>query len=115
MRSVRRRCITHLRRKRQLKTGRTDVIFYKVYFKYTVQNAIRRTMPGLVGMLAICLFPPLMADEAKEEAKAEKAKEAAIAENLPKTVDEARSRARWMHELIRGSLQVMNRDFFLGR
>ena len=32
--------------------------------------------------------------------------------NLPATVDEARARARWLHELVHGALQVMHRDFF---
>mgnify|MGYP000086893032 CR=1 FL=1 len=34
------------------------------------------------------------------------------AENLPRTVGEARGRARWLHELVHGALQVMHRDFF---
>lgn len=33
-------------------------------------------------------------------------------ENLPKSVEEARGRARWIHELVHGALQVMHRDFF---
>lgn len=33
-------------------------------------------------------------------------------ENLPRTVEEARGRARWVHEIIHGALQVMHRDFF---
>ena len=33
-------------------------------------------------------------------------------ENLPRTVEEARGRARWIHELVHGALQVMHRDFF---
>jgi CxxC motif-containing protein (DUF1111 family) len=32
--------------------------------------------------------------------------------NLPRTVEEARGRARWVHEIIHGALQVMHRDFF---
>lgn len=32
--------------------------------------------------------------------------------SYPTTVSEARGRARWMHEAIRGALQVMHRDFF---
>ncbi|MCB1204429.1 MAG: DUF3365 domain-containing protein [Verrucomicrobiae bacterium] len=31
---------------------------------------------------------------------------------LPSTIEEARARARWMHELVHGALQVMHRDFF---
>jgi len=58
------------------------------------------------GLLVTLLLPKLNAEETGEAA------EEKIVENLPKNVDEARSRARWMHELIRGSLQVMHRDFF---
>lgn len=32
--------------------------------------------------------------------------------SLPSTVEEARARARWVHELVHGALQVMHRDFF---
>ena len=32
--------------------------------------------------------------------------------NSPSTVDEARGRARLLHETIHGSLQIMHRDFF---
>lgn len=34
------------------------------------------------------------------------------ASNLPTTVEEARGRARWLHEVVHGALQVMHRDFF---
>ena len=30
----------------------------------------------------------------------------------PKSIDEARARAKLLHEMIRGSLQIMHRDFF---
>ena len=75
---------------------------------FNTQFVMRRVLPGvaLVGFTAACLVSVLKADEKDEKAEAQ------IAENLPKTVDEARSRARWMHEIIRGSLQVMHRDFF---
>lgn len=33
-------------------------------------------------------------------------------ESMPRTVEEARGRARWIHELMHGTLQVMHRDFF---
>lgn len=32
--------------------------------------------------------------------------------NLPATVEEARGRARWLHEAMNGALRVMHRDFF---
>ena len=42
----------------------------------------------------------------------EKDAERSAATNLPATEEEAKSRARWMHEIIHGSLQVIHRDFF---
>lgn len=53
---------------------------------------IALTLAGIFG---------LRADEAKEAPT-----------DLPRTVEEARARARWMHEIIHGALQVMHRDFF---
>jgi len=52
---------------------------------------------------------------AKETGKAEsksreKAKQAT--ENAPRSVQEARGRARLLHETLHGALQVMHRDFF---
>ncbi len=44
-----------------------------------------------------------------EEPAADAAK---VQENLPRSVEEARGRARWIHELVHGALQVMHRDFF---
>ncbi|HRQ89399.1 MAG TPA: DUF3365 domain-containing protein [Bacteroidia bacterium] len=32
--------------------------------------------------------------------------------DFPSTLEEARGRARWLHEVIHGALQVMHRDFF---
>lgn len=32
--------------------------------------------------------------------------------HLPGSIEEARGRARWMHEALHGALQVMHRDFF---
>jgi len=46
-------------------------------------------------------------DEDGEAVQTEKAKE-----NLPSTLEEARGRARWLHEGFHGALQVMHRDFF---
>jgi len=39
-------------------------------------------------------------------------KSAVSEEDYPASMEEARGRARWMHEAIHGSLQVMHRDFF---
>ncbi|MBL9157036.1 MAG: DUF3365 domain-containing protein [Verrucomicrobiales bacterium] len=33
-------------------------------------------------------------------------------EGFPRSIEEARGRARWVHEIIHGALQVMHRDFF---
>jgi len=44
----------------------------------------------------------------KEDAEPAKVSE----EDFPANAEEARGRARWMHEAIHGSLQVMHRDFF---
>lgn len=33
-------------------------------------------------------------------------------EGYPRSIEEARGRARWVHEIIHGALQVMHRDFF---
>ncbi|NLT70396.1 MAG: DUF3365 domain-containing protein [Verrucomicrobiaceae bacterium] len=48
----------------------------------------------------------------EEEAAAEARKEARKQISLPDTVEEARARARWLHEGLHGALQVMHRDFF---
>ena len=37
---------------------------------------------------------------------------AEVSANLPSSLEEARGRARWLHEVIHGALQVMHRDFF---
>ncbi len=67
----------------------------------------------LVTMLWFC--PAAPAEETASTAKVEKTAEANTAggrADLPATVEEARSRARWLHETIHGALQVMHRDFF---
>lgn len=58
---------------------------------------------GMVLFAALSGVLSLLGDEAKD---------AAPTKDLPGTVDEARARARWMHEIIHGALQVMHRDFF---
>lgn len=60
----------------------------------------------IVALLTVTLYSRLIAEEVDKES------EERIVKNLPKTVEEARGRARWMNELIHGSLQVMHRDFF---
>lgn len=47
-----------------------------------------------------------------DEADAEARKEARKQSSLPATAEEARARARWLHEGLHGALQVMHRDFF---
>lgn len=49
-------------------------------------------------------------DNAEEEVDAAREEEALA--SLPTGLDEARGRAKWLHEVIHGSLQVMHRDFF---
>ncbi|HCO26643.1 MAG: hypothetical protein CME31_00855 [Gimesia sp.] len=67
----------------------------------------------LPGLLWICqaqqerILNPLQAE------KPEKKTEQHDPKSLPATVDEARIRAKILHETIHGSLQVMHRDFFL--
>ena len=69
----------------------------------------------IVTPLIICLTtfllvasPPFGVSADKEEP----GKPAISEQDLPTTPEEARGRARWMHEAIHGSLQVMHRDFF---
>lgn len=52
------------------------------------------------------------AAKAVKTTKEQQADAARIEANLPNSVDEARSRARWLHEGFHGALQVMHRDFF---
>ncbi len=52
------------------------------------------------------------AEKTAEEEAAETRKEARKQSSLPDTVEEARARARWLHEGLHGALQVMHRDFF---
>ena len=57
---------------------------------------------------AACSIPLLFADNQSGERE----EEATTAAAPPVSVDEARGRARLLHEVVRGSLQVMHRDFF---
>ncbi|MBP6785563.1 MAG: hypothetical protein KA152_17345 [Verrucomicrobiales bacterium] len=68
-------------------------------------------LPVLMLSLGGILFS-VFAGEEETGKTAEKAKELAGKENLPATVEEARGRARWLHEGFRGALLVMHRDFF---
>lgn len=52
------------------------------------------------------------ASEASGTADAVNEAAAAASEDLPATVDEARGRARMLHETLHGVLQVVHRDFF---
>lgn len=55
-------------------------------------------------------------EEEKTEGEAKKGrrayKEKPDPANFPKSIEEARGRARWLHETIHGTLQIMHRDFF---
>jgi len=59
----------------------------------------------LILLLVGGTFSPASEVDAEGEAEA-------CQESMPRTVEEARGRARWIHELMRGTLQVMHRDFF---
>lgn len=54
----------------------------------------------------------LMERAGGEEVPATTGNPEAVPENLPRSIEEARGRARWVHEIIHGALQVMHRDFF---
>ena len=56
----------------------------------------------------LTISPPVGISADKEKADKPEVSE----EDFPANADEARGRARWMHEAIHGSLQVMHRDFF---
>lgn len=68
-----------------------------------------------VAPLIICLITLLLGISpptavAEDEAKSEKPE--ISEEDFPANAEEARGRARWMHEALHGALQVMHRDFF---
>lgn len=71
-----------------------------------------RVLSTLLGILAIALGGGWAVQVADGDETAATAEETANPTTLPATVDEARSRARWLHEAIHGALQVMHRDFF---
>lgn len=81
-----------------------------------------RRVPAVLAVVTALLsveFSALLvvADETEADKEVpEKAVDSAAAQraeqSLPATADEARGRARWLHETIHGSLQVMHRDFF---
>lgn len=65
-----------------------------------------KTLKNAIVLCAMALTATLIwAESEPKEPKGGK-------EDLPSTVREARSRARWLHETIHGALQVMHRDFF---
>jgi hypothetical protein len=68
---------------------------------------MRKRTLGLIALATIaCLGPMLLADTEVEKSKGA-GKELELV-----TVKEARGRVRLLHEVIRGALQVMHRDFF---
>ncbi len=70
-----------------------------------------KTVPLLFICLATLLLgisPPVVLSEDKEDSESFVVSE----EDFPASEEEARGRARWMHEAIHGALQVMHRDFF---
>lgn len=64
----------------------------------------QKTWSGILVILAaVALLPAGRAEDSKQKA---------FETAAPKTVHEARSRARLLHEAFHGALQVMHRDFF---
>lgn len=63
------------------------------------------------GIAALSLWSVLTLT-APRSSHAEEVAEASAADLRPTTLNEARGRARLLHEVLRGSLQVMHRDFF---
>ena len=76
-----------------------------------MRTGSRRGMAAVAAMAGV-LFAATGAGVlvAGDPGKAEAA--GAVAAGVPATVDEARGRARLLHETIHGSLQVVHRDFF---
>jgi hypothetical protein len=71
----------------------------------------RRLLPASSVVLILMVGGGLLAERASLRSK-RPAAEVPGAEHLPATIDEARGRARWLHEALHGALQVMHRDFF---
>jgi hypothetical protein len=68
----------------------------------------------VMGITGLCLWsvmavPGLRMVRAEEDAEIA---DAPVVDLAPTTLSEARGRARLLHEVLRGSLQVMHRDFF---
>jgi hypothetical protein len=70
---------------------------------------MRSYLTHLVIVAAVACFALGFAAAAEPEKEASGADTRA---SKPATVEEARDRARLLHEVIRGALQVMHRDFF---
>ena len=72
---------------------------------------LSRFIPRALLVTAIIAAPLEATTSAEPEPLSESAAE--VAANLPNGPDEARGRARILHETIHGALQVMHRDFFV--
>lgn len=66
---------------------------------------------GVSLLVSFCWMGGLRA-EPESAAKPKPAEADKVAASFPSTLEEARGRARWIHELVHGALQVMHRDFF---
>jgi len=64
------------------------------------------------SLLAICIALLATRGEPRKAEATEKEPQDSSAFAAPRTSVDARSRASLLHELVRGSLQVMHRDFF---
>ncbi len=71
-------------------------------------HAIRICLSLSVALLAASTIIPI--DSRGEDDAVTESPHAV--ESLPGTVEEARGRARWLHEAMLGTLKVMHRDFF---
>lgn len=65
-----------------------------------------------VSVLGICIALLATRGEPRNAGATDKEPQGASVFAAPQTSVDARSRARMLHELVRGSLQVMHRDFF---
>jgi len=66
----------------------------------------------MIALVAIAIGFPSPGHSVRAEEGDAEAEHAGGLADLPVGIEEARSRARWMAELVNGSLQIMHRDFF---
>jgi hypothetical protein len=85
-----------------MKVNKTPKVFHPGFFAPGVIACLWLTAPGLGE-------PSVVTGETSDgESLADTVRQV----SFPTTVEEARGRARWIHEGFHGALQVMHRDFF---